>query len=137
MSIQAKSSFKVTRWEDAPYDEPKNRATLSRATIEKKFTGDLNASSTAEALMCVVDKADFSAGAGYIASERIEGELLGRKGSFVLQHGGLSGGGLPEQTYGHIVPGSGTDELDGIGGTALISRDAEGGHWITIDFDLD
>ncbi len=34
MSIKSKSSFQVTRWENIPYDEPENAATLSRATID-------------------------------------------------------------------------------------------------------
>jgi hypothetical protein len=49
-------------------------------------------------------------GAGYVASERINGTLEGRQGTFVIQHGGLANGD-DQSTFGAVVPHSGTADL--------------------------
>lgn len=52
-----------------------------------------------------------------MASERVEGTLDGRQGTFVIQHGGLAEG-TDQSSFGNIVPDSGTGELTGISGHA-------------------
>ncbi|AJT69869.1 hypothetical protein T261_8275 [Streptomyces lydicus] len=62
--------------------------------------------------------AQGSAGGGYVASERIDGTLDNRRGTFVIQRWGLSDG--PDQSSeGSVVPNSGTGELAGIAGRAM------------------
>jgi hypothetical protein len=136
MSTRAIASFDVTAWDDAPYDEPADGPRLARATVRKAFRGDLEGESTAELLLCQSDPSGGAAGAGYVASERVVGRLGGRSGTFVLQHGGLSGGGEAPRTFGHVVPGSGTGGLAGLRGTAEISRDADGKHTLTLEYDF-
>jgi len=136
MTMRAISSFDVTGWDQTPYEEEVKGPRLSRATVRKTFRGDLAGESTAELLMCQADPSDLSSGAGYVASERVVARLGGRAGTFVLQHWGLSGGGGPQRTSGHIVPGSGTGELAGLSGEVEISVDADGGHALTIDYDI-
>lgn len=133
-SLRAVSSFEVTGWDQAPYGESVEPPLLSQATVKKKFTGELEGESTAQLLMCQADAKDLSAGAGYVASEVVEGVLNGKAGTFVMQHGGLSGGGK-NRTYGHIVPGSGTGELKGITGETTIASDGE--HTIEIEYRFD
>lgn len=137
MPESAKSSFNVTGWDPTPYEagSPGGPA-LSRAVVRKQFSGDLSGESVADLLMCQADPKDFSAGAGYVASERVEGTLGGRKGTFVLQHWGVSGGGKPESTGGHVVPGSGTGELAGLSGSVEISVDEDGAHTLTMEYEL-
>jgi hypothetical protein len=53
--------------------------------------------------------------AGYVAIERVEGTLNGKKGSFVLQHTGTMNQGNPSLSV-TVVPHSGTDELVGLAG---------------------
>ncbi|WP_438387249.1 DUF3224 domain-containing protein [Actinopolyspora saharensis] len=55
--------------------------------------------------------------AGYVASERVEGTLEDRRGTFVIQHSGLADG-TGQSSHGNIVPASGTGELVDISGHA-------------------
>jgi hypothetical protein len=136
MSTRAVSSFDVTGWDEAPYDQPEGGPHLSRATVLKTFRGDLEGNSTAQLLMCRSDPSDLAAGAGYIALETITGTLEGRAGSFVVQHGGLSEPGGTQPMTSFIVTGSGRGELAGIRGTVEIAVTAEGAHTLTLDYEL-
>jgi hypothetical protein len=73
-----------------------------------------------------------SAGAGYLVSERLIGQLEGHPGSFVVQHGGLMSPDTTPQTFGNIVPGSGTGELTGLTGTVEIGDS----HTFTLTYEL-
>ena len=53
--------------------------------------------------------------AGYVAIEKVEGELKGKKGTFVLQHTGTMNRGSPSLSV-TVVPDSGTGELVGLAG---------------------
>ena len=61
--------------------------------------------------------AEPAGGRGYLAMERVEGVLDGRRGSFVIGHGGLDDAG-ELASFGSVVPGSGTGELTGLRGRA-------------------
>ena len=128
--------FEVTKREMTPYGDDVPGPMLARAVFYKKYTGDLDGVGIAEALMCQADPKDLSAGAGYVASERVTGSLGGRKGSFMIQHWGLSGGGAPNRTAGHVIPGSGTGELAGLTGTMEISITKETGHQLILEYEL-
>lgn len=136
MTMRAISSFDVIGWDQTPYEDQVEGPSLSRATVRKKFQGDLSGESTAELLMCQADLSDLSAGAGYVASERVVARLGDRTGTFVLQHWGLSGGGGPQRTSGHVVPGSGTGDLTGLSGDVEISVDADGAHTLILEYDI-
>ena len=135
MPNRAISRFDVTGWDQKPHEEGTEGPSLSRARVKKAFRGDLTGESTAELLMCQADRSDLSAGAGYVASERVVGRLGDLSGSFVLQHWGLSHAGA-QRTGGHVVPGSGTGDFDGLTGTVEISVDAEGVHTLILDYDI-
>ena len=137
MTTHATATFEVTGWEQTTYGDNTGGQHLSRATVRKEFSGDLAGESTAELLMCrQEDPSDLGAGAGYVASELVTGTLGGRTGTFVMQHWGTSGPGIPQRTAGHVVPGSGTDELAGLSGEIEIAVDDDGGHTITLDYEL-
>jgi len=135
--MRCSSTFEVINWEEVPYDQPIQGPRLARATVRKTFEGDLRGESTAELFMCQADPEDYSAGAGYVASERVVGEIGDRKGSFVIQHGGLTGGGTEEATFGYVVPGSGRGDLEGMHGIVEISKDEAGKHAISIEYHFD
>ena len=137
MTTRATATFEVTGWDQTTYGDDTGGQHLSRATVRKTFSGDLVGESTAELLMCRQEHpSDVGAGAGYVASELVKGTLRGRAGTFVMQHWGVSGPGAIQRTAGHVVPGSGTDELVGLLGEIEIAVDDDGGHTITIDYDL-
>ena len=104
---------------------------ISRMVINKQFHGDLEANSTGEML----STGNPSKGsAGYVALERVSGKLRGRSGSFVLQHTGTVDSGESHLSVA-IVPGSGTDELQGIRGEMRITIDS-GKHLYALDYTL-
>ncbi|NNE34524.1 MAG: DUF3224 domain-containing protein [Rhodothermales bacterium] len=137
MSIRALCPFDITEWNETPYGESEGGPRLARTVVRKLFRGDLDGESSAEVLMCQADADNLSAGAGYVASEQVEGSLHGRRGSFVMQHGALAGPSMEPTTFGQIVPGSGTRELQGISGTVEIERTPDGAHILTLDYSLE
>lgn len=133
MSTTIKATVDVTGWDESAYDEPAEGATLSRITVTKRFSGHLDATSTAQLLTAVAH--DDPNQAGYIGSERVTDTLDGRTGTFVIQHGGVAGG--PEnRQFGWVVPGSATGALRGLAGTVHFQHD-EHGAVFTMDYDLD
>jgi hypothetical protein len=104
---------------------------LARFSIDKQIHGDLEAASKGE----MFSGGDPKQGAaGYVAIEVITGILNGQKGSFALQHSAtMDQGGLKMSII--IVPGSGTDELEGISGTFDI-RNVNGQHSYDLEYTL-
>jgi hypothetical protein len=105
---------------------------LGRMSINKQFSGDLEAHSLGEMLAY---RSAVDGSAGYVAMERVLGALHGRRGAFVLQHSGTMDRGAPTLRVG-VVPDSGTDELAGLTGTLAIHIDAQGGHSYIFDYSL-
>lgn len=106
------ASFEITDWDETVYEDPAEGPKLTRITIRKRYRGAIEGSGVVEVLT-----AQGAAGSGYVASERIEGTLDGRQGTFVIQHGGLAER-TNQSSYGNIVPASGTGALTDISGHA-------------------
>ena len=104
--------FEIIDFNEAVYDQPEEGPKLTRVQIRKRYYGVIEGSGVVEVLTAQGDS-----GAGFVASERIDGVLEGRRGTFVIQHGGLAEGPA-QSTFGAIVPGSGTGELTGLAGQA-------------------
>lgn len=102
-----------------------------RMTFTKTFHGALAGMAEGEMLTA---GSPATGTAGYVALERFDGTLDGRHGSFVMQHSGTMQAGRRELAI-VISPGSGTGELAGIAGTAVI--DIEGKqHRYTLRYTL-
>lgn len=110
------AEFEIDSWDEVTYQEPAEGPKLTRITIRKTYHGAVAGTGVAEVLT-----AQGAAGAGYVASERIQATLDGRTGTFVIQHGGLAEG-EDQSTFGTVVPCSGTAELAGLSGHATESR---------------
>lgn len=95
-----------------------------RMSIDKRFVGDLEATSQGEMLSFM---STIKGSAGYVAMERVTGLLGGRKGSFVFQHSGTMNRGTPELSV-TVVPDSGTGELTGLSGSMKIIIAPDGKH---------
>lgn len=128
------SRFDVTRWDDTPDGDEGEGPRHGEARVSKRYHGDLEAEGRARVLMCSEGGEGPVRNAGYIASERVEGRLAGREGTFVLQHWGIIGADSPPRTGGHVVPGSGTGELAGLSGTMEIRVDSDGTHTLAMDY---
>ncbi|MET9243062.1 DUF3224 domain-containing protein [Nonomuraea sp. NPDC003709] len=108
-----KAEFEIVEFDEMVYDEHAEGPKLTRVTIRKRYQGVIEGAGVAEVLTV-----QGGAGGGYVASERIEGTLDGRQGTFVIQHWGLADG-AEQSSEGRIVPNSGTGELAGIAGRAM------------------
>ena len=127
--MQAKGTFTVKM---APQSPAFADSGLGRMSLDKQFSGDLDAHSLGEMLAF---RSTVDGSAGYVAMERVAGTLHGRRGSFVLQHSGTMDRGTPALVVS-VVPDSGTDELAGLVGMLAIHIDAQGGHSYTFDYAL-
>jgi hypothetical protein len=134
MSIRATAQYELTGWDQTPYDGAPGGPALGQAIVGKRFSGDLEGESTARLLLCQADPDDDASAAGYVGSEQFTGRLAGRSGSFVVQHGATRDGTKAE-TFGYVVPGSGTGELEGLTGQARFRHDAAGAV-LTLEYDL-
>lgn len=92
---------------------------LGRLSLDKQFSGDLQATSQGEMLSF---RSATQGSAGYVAMERVHGSLHGRSGSFVLQHSASMAQGQSTQSI-TVVPDSATDALQGLRGSMQISID--------------
>ena len=124
----AKGSFEVTMHAEPPYDAV-DGVTLGRAAFDKRFSGPLEGTGSVQ---MAATRTPVAGSAGYVAVERIQATLEGRRGTFVVLHTGLMNRGTPSLTI-QIVPDSGTGELRGIAGTMTIEI-AEGKHFYELDY---
>ena len=106
-------------------------ARLGRQIIDKRFSGELEATSLGEMLSA---GGNVQGSAGYVAIERVTGVLQGKRGSFVLQHMGTMDRGVPSLSIS-VVPDSGTDELAGLNGSMQIQIE-QGRHVYRFDYRL-
>ncbi|KPH58613.1 hypothetical protein AMS58_17905 [Pseudoalteromonas porphyrae] len=104
---------------------------LGRMSIDKTFTGDLDATSTGEMLSAMTTT---QGSAGYVAIEQVVGLLVGKQGSFVLQHFGTMDKGQDSLIL-NVVPDSGSNELAGLSGKMVI-RIESGVHFYDFEFQL-
>jgi hypothetical protein len=130
VTTRASGTFEVEVVPQPP-DEYADGGTLGRMTIDKRFHGDLDATSRGQMLSAM---SGVKGSAGYVAIERVSGTLGGRRGTFVLQHSGTMTRGTPTLTV-TVVPDSGTDELAGLSGAMRIDTGG-GGHAYTFDYTL-
>ena len=104
---------------------------IGRLLLDKRFHGDLEGTSNGQ--MLAISSA-IQGSAGYVAMERFEGTLHGRKGTFALQHSGTMTRGTPELSI-NVVPDTATDELAGLAGKMTINI-VEGKHFYEFDYTL-
>jgi hypothetical protein len=104
---------------------------IGRLLLDKRYHGELEATAAGQ-MLAVRTRVENSA--GYVAMEQVSGTLLGRTGTFALQHSGVMDRGEQELVIS-VVPDSGTGELDGLTGTMSIII-AKGKHSYDFEFSL-
>ena len=85
-SMVANARFTVTSWNEEPYSEGDGLPKMTRASVRKTYTGDIEGNGLVEYLMMYRGDAT----AVFVGLERITGRLAGRTGSFVLQRIGVA-----------------------------------------------
>ena len=100
--------------------------------MTQKFSGDIEGEGSVQWLMCY--RADGTA--DWIGMQRIVGKVNERSGSFVLQTVGTFDGTVAAGDWS-VVPGSGTDELEGLTGKGRMEAPMGSQATYTLDFALD
>jgi hypothetical protein len=118
----AKGPFTVKRAQLPVHDRLENL--IGRHSLEKAYSGDLSATAAGEMTSA---GGTVHGSAGYVAIERVDGELAGRKGTFYLQHNGILNRGEGALTI-QVIPDSGTGDLQGLSGEMKIIIAPGGTH---------
>lgn len=106
-------------------------AKLGQLTLSKRFSGELEGTSTVEMLSAV---SEVRGSAGYVAIERVSARLEGRSGQFVLQHSGTMNRGMASLSV-TVVPDTATGELRGLAGSMAIEI-SDGKHAYAFEYTL-
>jgi hypothetical protein len=106
MKTTANARFAITSWDEKPYSEGQDLPRLTRASVTKSFTGDIEGEGHVEYLMMY--RNDGSA--AFVGLERVIGQINGKAGTFVLQRTGVFEGGQAKEDYS-VIPGSATGEF--------------------------
>ena len=130
MSAIAKGTF-VVKLSPLPVEGQAEDSKLGRMSIDKEISGDLLAATKGQMLSAMTGT---KGSAGYVAIEHVDGELGGRRGTFVLQHTATMNRGSPSLSV-TVVPDSGTGELTGLTGTFEI-RIIDGAHYYVFSYSL-
>lgn len=128
MTTRASGTFEVRL--SPQVDGEEGGACVGRMLIDKRFAGDLEATSRGQMLAVRTP----GGSAGYVAMELVTGRLGGREGSFVLQHSGTMERGAQRLSI-TVVPDSGTGGLEGLAGRMEIDFSG-GGHSYAFDYTL-
>ena len=119
MTRVASGTFTVSM-DPLAFEHAEEEYRLGRMSIDKQISGDLTATTMGQMLSAMTG---VEGSAGYVAIERVSGELNGKRGTFVLQHSGTMNRGVPSLVV-TVVPDSGTDELVGLEGEFQINIEA-------------
>lgn len=131
MKQSANARFAIKNWDEKPYHEGQDLPKLTRASVTKAFTGDIEGEGRVEYLMMY--RSDGSA--TFIGLERIVGRIGGKAGSFVLQRSGVFEDGQAKESYS-VVPGSATGELRGLQGSGKSAVGHGLEHPFALDYEL-
>jgi len=132
MKHTANARFAITSWDEKPYAEGEDQPRLTRASVAKKLTGDIEGESHTEYLMMY--RADGTA--TFVGIERVVGRVAGKAGSFVMQRLGAFEEGQARESYS-VIRGSGTGELRAIRGEGASSVGHGMEHPFTLSYELD
>jgi len=111
MKKTAKARFAIRTWDEKPFGEAHGLPRLTRASVAKTFTGDIEGDGQVEYLMMY--RGDGSA--TFVGLERVVGRIASKTGTFVLQRIGTFENGQARESYS-VIPGSATGDLLGLNG---------------------
>ena len=132
MKKSAKARFAIKSWDEKPYSEGQDQPKLTRATVIKTYTGDIEGEAQVEYLMMY--RRDGSA--TFVGLERVVGRIGGKTGTFVLQRTGIFENGQAKESYS-VIPGSATGDLHGLlgDGSSAVGHGME--HPFTLNYELE
>jgi hypothetical protein len=131
MMKTANARFAINSWDEKPYSEGPDMPKLTRASVTKSYTGDIEGEAQVEYLMMYRSDGSTS----FVGLERVVGRIAGQPGAFVLQRTGVFENGQARETY-FVIPGSATGELRGLqgDGTSAVGHGSE--HPFALNYEL-
>jgi hypothetical protein len=129
MSESLSTSFEIASWDESPFDEGDGLGKLTRASVGRTYTGDIDGESVTEWAMAY--RLDETA--TFVGIERIRGRIAGRDGSLVLQHVGEFRDGAARARL-TVVTDSGSGELAGVSGDGEFVADPKGSMTLQLHF---
>jgi hypothetical protein len=114
-----------------PPDDAAEGTTLGRLILDKQYHGDIDAAAIGQMLSA---RTSVAGSAAYVAIERVDGTVHGRRGSFLLVHRGIMTNGSPALDIS-VVPDSGSGQLVGISGQLNINI-VDGKHFYDFAYAL-
>ena len=106
-------------------------ASIGRIGLHKRFEGGLSGEALGQML---ATRSPVDGSAAYVALDRFEGELDGRRGGFALHHRGVMDAGVAALEV-WVAPDSGSGELAGLRGKLDI-RVEDKEHFYQLDYSL-
>ena len=97
--------FKVSSWDENAYED-REGSRLTRATVDQRFEGGIAGDGSAEWLMAY----DANGSARFVGFQLVDGEVGGRRGTFVLETAGEFDGQVA-RWQASVVAGTQTGEL--------------------------
>jgi hypothetical protein len=130
-SMHASGYFDITLAPQAADNDPVRSAGIERLSIDKKYHGDVQGTSTGQ-MQAIRNEQETGA---YVALEKVVATLAGRSGTFQLMHYGYMSKGVVGRWLVEVVPDSGTDGLTRLSGTVkIIQKDKK--HFYEMAYDL-
>jgi hypothetical protein len=130
MSESLTTSFEIASWDESPFDEGDGLGKLTRASVGRTYSWDIDGESVTEWAMAY--RLDESA--TFVGIERIRGRIAGRDGSLVLQHIGEFRDGAARAAL-TVVADSGSGELAGVSGEGQFVADPKGSMTLQLQFE--
>ena len=128
----ASAKFSIKSWDEKPYSEGKDLPKMTRASVDKTFSGDIDGEGHVEYVMMY--RSDGTA--TFVGLERITGRIAGRDGSFVLQRTGVFEDSQAKESYS-VVTGSGTGELRSLRGEGTSSLGHAADYPFALNYELE
>ena len=127
----ANARFAIKSWDEKPWSEGQDRPRLTRASVTRTYTGDIEGDGQVEYLMMY--RGDGSA--TFVGLERVVGRVGGKSGTFVLQRTGVFEGGLAKESYA-VISGSATGDLQDLrgDGTSAVGHGME--HPFVLSYEM-
>ena len=132
MKATANARFTITGWDEKPVGDAQQLPKMTRASVTKTFSGDIEGDGHVEYVMTY--RPDGSA--AFVGLERIVATIAGRTGSFALQRTGVFENGQAKESFA-IVEGSGTGALAGLRGEGTSSVGHGMEHPFVLQYELD
>jgi Protein of unknown function (DUF3224) len=127
----AAGTFTVTSWDENTYQELDAGAKLTKASVTFGMTGDISGDASWDAVMSYQPDGT----AVYTGMQRVQGQLGGVDGSFVVQADGEFVDGEARSRW-QVVKGSGTGGLAGLTGSGSAVATATPPGTYAFDYDL-